>query len=358
MRRVPLLLLERAWRWWFAEFLALLPRAYLKRLTYPNMTLLLRSSEAMTEITVMAGEKRLMQHAIPQAGASEEVQSGLRDAIHAATKGKRAAVIGVIPDHQSLARSLTLPLAAKAHIEEATRYQIERLSPFKSENTLYCIKLLESGRGANALHFQLFIVSKALVVDIEERSARLGFSIDRFAIEAAGSGFLETLTFTSQVTAVTKLPLATKALLSASLVLIASFLLVPIVGKWKTMEALKREITLFKPKADQALKLRNERDKIIALRSQITDLKRAVQPPIAILSKLSELLDDQTFITELRMEGAFITMSGLSADASKLAQRLGAANSFKSVRFSGPVTRDAQAARDRFTLILEMAESS
>jgi general secretion pathway protein L len=355
---MPLLLLERAWRWWLSEFLALLPRAYLKRLTQPTMTLRLRSSETMTEIAVMAGEKRLMQQAIPQAGASEEVQSGLRNAIHAAMKGKRAAVIGVIPDHQSLARSLTLPLAAKAHIEEAIRYQIERLSPFKSDNTLYGIKLLESGRDANALHFKLFIVSKALVADIQEQSARLGFPIDRFAIEAAGSGSLETLTFTSQATAVTKLPLATKVLLSASLVLIASFLLVPIIGKWKTMEALEREITLFKPKAEQVLKLRSERDRVIALRTRVIDLKRAVQPPIAILSKLSELIDDQTFITELRMEGALITMSGLSADASKLAQRLGAADSFKSVKYSGPVMRDAQAARDRFTLILEMAASS
>ena len=118
---------------------------------------------------------------------------------------------------------------------------------------------------------------------------------------------------------------------------------------------LEKEISVLKPKAEQVLKLRSERDKIIALRAQVIGLKKAALPPVAILSKLSELLDDQTFLFDMRMEGAAVTMSGLSSDASKLAQRLGAIEAFKSVKFSGPVLRDPQSARDRFTLILEMA---
>jgi Tfp pilus assembly protein PilN len=123
-------------------------------------------------------------------------------------------------------------------------------------------------------------------------------------------------------------------------------------------EALEKEVALLRPKADQVLKLQSERDKIIALRAQVIGLKRASLPPIAILSKLSELLDEETFLSELRIQGAMVTISGLSVDASKLAQRLGAIDIFKSVKFSGPVTRNAQAARDRFTLILELAASS
>jgi len=238
------------------------------------------------------------------------------------------------------------------------RYQIERISPFKADNTLYGIKLLESDPHINELHLKLSIVSRVLVDDLKTRGARLGFPIDGFAIESADGGALEALAFSAQGTAVRKLPLTTRALLAASLVFLASLLLVPILGKWKRGEALEKEVALLKPKADQVLKLGSERDRIIALRARVISLKRASPPPIAILSKLSELLDEESFLSELRMEGAMVTISGLSADASKLAQRLGAIDAFKSVKFSGPVTRDVQAARDRFTLILELAASS
>jgi len=327
--RQALFLIQRAWRWWLAEFLSLLPLAYLKRLTRPRLTLLLKSSEAMTKIAVMDGDQSLML----EASASEETLSELKDAILVATKGKRFDVIGVIPDQQRLIRPLTLPLAAKGHIEEAMRYQIERISPFKADNTLYGIKLLESDPHINELHLKLSIVSRVLVDDLKTRGARLGFPIDGFAIESADGGALEALAFSAQGTAVRKLPLTTRALLAASLVFLASLLLVPILGKWKRGEALEKEVALLKPKADQVLKLGSERDRIIALRARVISLKRASPPPIAILSKLSELLDEESFLSELRMEGAMVTISGLSADASKLAQRLGAIDAFKSVSY-------------------------
>jgi general secretion pathway protein L len=339
MIRQSLHLAEKAWRWWLSEFLSLLPRDYLKRFTSSRLTLLLRPRDASTEIAVMASDKRLLQEAIANPDSSEEVLSQLREVIGAATGGKSFDVIGVIPESQSLTRPLSLPLAAKSHLDEAVRYQIERISPFKADNTLYDIKQLESDRAAGELRLKLTILSKDSVTELEERSANLGFRIDRFASEAVAGGALETL-------------------LAAASILAATLILVPIINKWKGAEALEREISVFKPKAEQVLKLQSERDKTLALRAQVIGLKKAALPPVAVLTKLSELLDDQTFLTDMRMEGSAVTMSGLSSDASKLAQRLGAIEAFKSVKFSGPVLRDPQSARDRFTLILEMAAPS
>jgi general secretion pathway protein L len=353
-----LLLAEKAWRWWLSELLALFPRAYFKRLVPLRLTLLLRPSDAITKIAVMAGDRRLLEESIDHPDASAETLSRLRGVIDGATRGKSFEVVGVFPESQSLARPLTLPLAAKGHLEEAVRYQIERISPFKADNTLYDIKQLGSDRGANELRLKLTIVSKDSVTELEKRAASFGFRIDRFAVEAADGSAVETLAFNSQSASRAKLPLEAKALFAAALVLTATLLLVPIISKWKEAEALEKEVSVLKPKAEQVLKLQGERDKTIALRAQVIGLKKAALPPVAVLSKLSELLDDQTFLFDMRMEGATVTISGLSSDASKLAQRLGAIEVFKSVKFSGPVLRDPQSARDRFTLILEKAASS
>ena len=358
MIRQSLLLAEKAWRWWLSEFLASLPRTYLKHLASSRLTLLLRPSDAITEIAVMASDKRLLQETIAHPDSSEEDLSRVREVIGAATRGKKFDVIGVIPEIQSLVRPLSLPLAAKSHLDEAVRYQIERISPFKADNTLYDIKQLESDRAAGELRLKLTILSKDSVTQLEERSANFGFSIDRFAIEAAAGGALETLAFKSHSALRAKMPVGTKALLAAASILAASLILVPIINKWKGAEALEKEVSLFKPKAEQVLNLRSEREKIIALRAQVIGLKKAALPPVAVLTKLSELLDDQTFLFDMRMEGAAVTMSGLSSDASKLAQRLSTIEAFKAVKFSGPVLRDPQSARDRFTLILEIAAPS
>jgi len=349
---------EKAWRWWLSEFLALLPQAYLKRLVSSRLALLLKPSEAITEIAVMTSEKRLLQETIPYPDAPEEALRRLRDVIDAATRRKRVDVIGVIPERQSLTRPLTLPFAAKAHVDEAVRYQIERVSPFKADNTLYDIKQLEGGAGANELRLKLTIVSKSSVAELNERSAKFGLRIDHFAIEAPDGGALETLAFAGESAPRGKMSLEAKALLAAAFILAASLVFVPIVGKWEQAKALEKEVSTLKPKAEQVLKLQSERDKIVARRAQMISLKKAALPPIAILSKLSELLDDQTFLFDMRMDRAAITISGLSVDASKLAQQLGTIELFKSVKFSGPVTRDVQSARDRFTLILEMAAPS
>ena len=184
-------------------------------------------------------------------------------------------MIGVIPERQSLTRPLTLPFAAKAHVDEAVRYQIERVSPFKADNTLYDIKQLEGGAGANELRLKLTIVSKASVAELKERSAKFGLRIDHFAIEAPDGGALETLAFAGESAPRGKMSLEAKALLAAAFILAASLVFVPIVGKWEQAKALEKEVSTLKPKAEQVLKLQSERDKIVARRAQMISLKKA-----------------------------------------------------------------------------------
>ncbi len=351
-------LAERAWRWWLSEFLALLPQVDLRRFASPRLILWLRPGDEITEIAVTANDRCLVQDAIAYPAASEEALSCLHDAIDTATKGKRLAVIGLIPERQSLARPLSLPLAAEAHLDEAVRYQIERISPFKGENTLYDISVLTRDRVADELRIKVTIVSKAFIEEFEERGASLRFPIDRFAIETTDGGALERVAFKSQSAGRARFSFETMALLATAVILIVTLLLVPIISKLKRVEALERGVSLLKPKADQVMKLRSERDRIVALRARVIGFKKASLPPLAVLSKLSELLDDGSFLLDCRMEGALVTMSGLSSDASKLAQRLSAMEAFKSVKFSGPVTRDPRSARDRFTLVIEVASPS
>ncbi len=279
---------EKTWRWWLLELMTLLPQAYLKRLRSSRLTLLLRPGEAITEITAAAGEKRLFQEGIAYPGAPVQALDRLRDIIGAATKGKRVDVIGVVSERQSLTRPLVLPFAAKAHLGEAVRYQIERLSPFKPDNTLYDIKQLEGGGQASELRLELTIVSRTLIEEIRERGEKLGLRIDHFAIESSEENALQTLGFADEPASHGKTALEMKVLVAALCILIVSFIIVPLIGKWQQASALEKEVRVLKPKAEQVQKMQSERDSIIARRAQMVGLKKAALPPIAVLSRLSE----------------------------------------------------------------------
>ena len=102
--RQSLFLAERAWRWWLSEFLGLLPQVYLRRFASPRLILWLRPGDEVTEIAVTANDKCMVQEAIAHPAVSDQALSRLQDTIYTATKGKRLAVIGLIPERQSLAR--------------------------------------------------------------------------------------------------------------------------------------------------------------------------------------------------------------------------------------------------------------
>jgi hypothetical protein len=267
-------------------------------------------------------------------------------------------VIALLPAESVLRAELQLPQAAARHLTEAASYQIERLSPFPPASTLYAIGALKDDGSNGEIQASIFIAAKDLVEGIEERAEALGFPSIAFAVEAAGSGQFERIAFAGRQASSPALPLRIRVLLAAALLLALTLAAAPMVSKVLALARVEDEIGRLKPEAEQAAKLWAAREKQHGLLAKAAELRRVTPLPLAILTLLTEALDDTGFLVELRLEGATLTISGLSIDASALAQKLGSVPGFKAVKFSGPVTREAKVARDRFTLVIELAPPS
>ena len=186
----------------------------------------------------------------------------------------------------------------------------------------------------------------------------LGLGSLAFAIEKEGNEGFELLSFAFRERQTGGRPLGYRVLWAALAFLCASLVIAPMAGKNKALEAAGQEIARLRPQAEAAGKLRVEREKRSALLTKVARLKRTSPVPLLILAKLSAAFDDQSFLFDFRLQGSSLTISGVSGDASLLAQKLGAMPEFKSVKFVGAVTRDPQKPRDRFTLALELAPAS
>jgi general secretion pathway protein L len=290
---------------------------------------------------------------IPHPASASET-AALRAVFEARYHSLSSPAVVLLPSESVLRTGLILPQAAARHLEEAAGYQIERLSPFPPASTLYGIGSQKQETPSGEIAVQIVIAANDFVGGIEARASALGLRSIGFAVEADAPAGFERIAFAGRQASSTGLPLRIRALLAATALLASTVIVAPIVSKSLGLTAIEAEIQRLKPEAEQAAKLRSARETQLSILTKASALTRAAPSPLALLTKLTAALDDTSFLIELRLEGATLTLSGLSSDASALAQKLGAIGEFKSVKFVGPVTRDAQAARDRFTLVLEL----
>jgi general secretion pathway protein L len=353
----PFALFSEAWRWWFREFTEMLPALPLAKLLPARRHLLLRASLLETELSVVqAGTCEWRQGiAHPAEGVSTAELRALVEARYRSLISSATALLG---PEQVLKAVLHLPKAAARHLDEAVSYQIERISPFMPSNTLYAVRPGTENEASGEIAAEVLITAKDFIEGIQERARALGLGTVAFAIEDTGTGGLKWISFAAQERRSGSSQLGYRVFWAALVFLGGSLMAAPMVSKNRALESTAQEIAHLKPQAEAAGRLRAEREKRFALLAKVAALKRTVPPPLLILAKLSAALDDQSFLFDFRLEGGSVILSGVSNDASLLAQKLGAMPDFKSVKFVGAVTRDTQTPRDRFTLALELAPSS
>jgi len=81
---------------------------------------------------------------------------------------------------------------------------------------------------------------------------------------------------------------------------------------------------------------------------------KAVPGSLAAWDELSRVIPDHTFLTEVRIAGGTITLSGVSSDAARLVRILDGSRLFTGATLVGPITPDATERRDRFRMSVKL----
>lgn len=81
---------------------------------------------------------------------------------------------------------------------------------------------------------------------------------------------------------------------------------------------------------------------------------KAVPGSLAAWDELSRVIPNHTFLTEVRIAGGTVTLSGLSSDAARLVRILDDSRLFTGATLVGAITPDATERRDRFRIGLKL----
>lgn len=329
-------------RWWTARLDELVPAPLRATLRETRASLTLKVDTDRIELSASSAD------AVVTLDATAGNQAGL-DALLSSLSGPPQRIRLALAPSTYLARRLTLPRAARGDLAEAVRYQLPALTPFRADNVLYaCGETMVSAANGDLDVWLVAIPRQRL----ERTLQRIGQSPPRSPLPLqhppADGETLEIVWRTADRSAP---PLRLGRL--AWIGMIALWLAVPSVHLYPVgneQAALDRELATLRKEAREVSALRERLEAVQVQTTWLAERRQAAVSPLGVIDRLSELLDDRTWLQGLDLQGDGLTLRGLSSSTASLIEILEASSLLEDVRFDAAITRDRRGQGDRFNI--------
>jgi general secretion pathway protein L len=256
-----------------------------------------------------------------------------------------------LPPGMMLEHAITLPLAAERDPAAVLRFEMDRLTPFAATE-LYWGWAIERRDTARAqLQIRLWLVLRSQVDNALEQLRRAGLA--PAALSAAGRRIA-----LDEAPASLWRQRGTTALAAASAALAIAAIVIPFIQQSRAEHAIERRIAALRPAVDRAEALRRKLASTSAVVDVLASQRAKVGDPLAVIAALTDILPDDTSLTDLTLRQRVITMSGQSATAARLISALAADPAIRNPAFSAPVTRNETTHTDLFSIRAEAASAA
>ncbi len=266
--------------------------------------------------------------------------------------GRAQATVLLLPAALLLERDVSLPLAAERDPEQVLQFEMDRLTPFDATEVFWTWTLRARDRVRARLHLRVSLVPQAAIRPLLATLSRIGIAPTTLEF-ATGSGLRRIGMAHTHAGRGRRTRLALAAALCASLALAA--IVTPFVRQSLAARALDRRIAALAPgvAAAEALRARITReaagkDVLVAERGRVGDA-------LAAIAAVTDILPDDTYLTDFTLRSRKLVMNGRSAAAARLIGLLSAAPQLREPAFLAPVTRSETGRADLFSIRAELA---
>lgn len=355
-------LIQASCRWWFNELGGLVPARF-KRLSAnaERLVVLIAGAEGLLFLEGPRAVDALGR--IPLGGQTdsrEQLHSILRQrGLSRAVSRGRLGICLRIPASKALRVPLDLPAAAEDNLREVIGFELDRHTPFRPEQVHFACRVLKRDALAQRITVELTIVTRAVIEEVLKTGASVGLAPDR--IDAAGdrSSVMPSDNLLggngTQATRQTAGKL-TYGLAAMAVILAVIAALIPIHAMQQRAESLAGEFAAIKKSAEALASLRKEADALRDEEGFLVDRKRNVPTVSRVLFDTTKVLPDDTWLNEFQLAGADVQIIGFTASASALIGLLEQSRMFRNTTFRSPVTRNAQADRERFHIAARIVQ--
>ena len=336
--------------WWLGELRGLLPRSW-REAGPRRYHLVLRLERPFVRVYERRGRRleSVGSLILPEASpgtAPVEIEARLRRVIN---RHKDSTLL-VLGDDDALTCSDLLPAAAEGDLGRIMSHKLDLLTPWSAEQSYVAHKVLGRRRDG-MLEVLVAAASRPRLDDLLRDLASLGVRPAGVDVALPGSG--------EPTAGVDLLRTATperrggiaRLLLAVGVLLLCAAL--GVIG-WQIQQRrqlLDQQSRLVAGLEQRLADLPDLQARIETLRAQarfFADDRSSRPSPLLVLEVLSRLLPDTVWLTEIRLDGSELFISGLAEDASTLVPLVEGAPEFEQVRFQAPSTRvTVRGAEDR-----------
>jgi general secretion pathway protein L len=340
--------LPRFFDWWLGELRTFLPARWRDRLEVQEAELRLHVEGDSLRVDRALGGAVAELVRLPLT-PREELRIGFEQAIGENLAGLRRILL--LPTAQVLRRHLSLPAVARDKLQTMLGFELDRQTPFRADQVYFDARILPHPPNARQLPIELALVQREV---LEQHLTALGPLAA--AIDAADVGV------DSQRLGCNLLPPDRRRVRSAralwvNLGLIAATFLLLFLAMGQVVEnrqqaaaELQLELERQRSAARGVAQLRDALDEAVSAANFLAVQKIEQPSMLEILTNLTEALPDDTYLERLTVTREGVNMSGQSARAAQLIERLQGAEQIQSPSLIGAIQPDPRSGKDRFNI--------
>jgi len=335
--------------WWLDQLAACLPRRWRP----------LAAADRNALVVAPAGplaSTREVDLSLRQNGQETSLGRFAPEAIDIAQASGKPSIL-VLGETEVLRKTLTLPLATERALRQTLAFEMDRETPFKSEELFWTYRVVQRDRQRGQLVVRLAMLPRASIAALLQGLAQAGIRPNRAEFGGAEHrGWFIPLDDDADNPADDRgrrIRVPAIAALAAGLVL--AIVITPFVLQGVALSDLDRDIAAGQAAAARAGTLRDEINQVTAQIDLVENERRESGRPLATLAALTRLLPTDTYLTELQQQQRKLTLNGRSANVAHVIPALSAGNELLNPAFAAPVTRIEAQKLDAFTITAELA---
>ena len=347
--------LAGAWRWWIGELAACVPSALRQRFAANRGRLLLIVDAAGDNLIEETGDGRWPLGRI-DVDAPRDRQIVAR--LPRARSGELRPIAVRLDERRALRTTASLPLAAERNLAQVIGFEFERLVPFKQSDAYFAYRVTARDKAAQTIAVELTIVPHVELAKIVAALPGLGFRAAEIQV-AGGAGETPTIIPFANENRIARSRSGRRinfALGAVAMLFAIACIAIPLWRDRATIDSLDVQIANARHQAEASAALQKQIDAENRDQRFLIDRKQASPTITELLATLTQLLPDDTYLTELEVKGDEVRMVGLTGSATALLAAIAKSPSFRDASFESSITHDTKTNRERFDIGARIAK--
>ncbi|SFR59908.1 Type IV pilus assembly protein PilM [Marinobacter gudaonensis] len=341
--------------WWQQSLWGLLPVAWAKRLRAPrNYLLLLKLADS--QIHVVRGEGVGQSHlrTVPLSPAAGD---GLLDVMGLIGRSsRRMPIVLLLSTDQVLSQRITLPVAAEGSLNSFFEFDLDRLTPFASDEVYYDYQVIGRDKAKGRITVLLVLIRRQDLDGLLETLGALGSRLHSVDVTRnTNTDRLERHGVNLLPSELRHKPPSRPFWLSVAFATMALAFVV-----FLQMSTLNHKEGRIEKLQAQVRGLSESTKAVIELTKQVSETEQATHFVMArklqiptmtdVLRRLTEVLPDHTHIEQLRVNGNEVELHGFSKSAASLIPLLEGSPWFQEATLRAAITQDRESALERYKI--------